>query len=68
MFTGKLELLEIADATANFRKSIELYSSTKGTACQTSRFMSGTGSKLAALPPSRFEAGCDTLASGKFWQ
>ena len=28
--TGKLELLEIAEATANFRKSIEPYSSTEG--------------------------------------
>ena len=34
MLTGKLELLEIAEATANFRKSIEPYGPAEGTACQ----------------------------------
>jgi hypothetical protein len=33
MLAGKLELLEIAEATANFKKSIEPYSPTGGTAC-----------------------------------
>jgi hypothetical protein len=70
MLTGKLELLEIAEATANFRKSIEPYSPAEGTACRPREAYQETPQNFATLP-SRFEAGCDALArlaSGKSWQ